>query len=416
MRTKVASTASDQSDGVRQGIKKIRRILQDKYGFDGHFDYIHHGTTIATNAVLEGKGARTGLIVTEGHKDVLALRRSQIPGSLGAWINYIAPEPIAPLERTVTCPERISINGEIVKPLDEIGFRKNLIDLKRQNVKSIAVSFLNSFINDIHEIHACKILEDEFGSQVELVRSADILPLPDEYERTETTVANAVVKPVVKKYLQHLNKFLMNDTRTIKILKSDGHLTSLDLAGKVPVNILTSGPAGGVRGVSHVIANKTPYHNLITLDMGGTSTDCALVTNSVPSIRRETVVGSLTVKAPSVDIHSIGAGGGSIAFYNDLTRNLRVGPESAGAQPGPAAYGTGGQDPTVTDANLVLGYLPSKLLGGDFELDVTAAINAIDKIAKQMGVSVIEAAEGIIKLVNEHVYGALRIVSIEQGA
>lgn len=365
--------------------------------------------------MLEGKGARTGLIVTEGHKDVLALRRSHIPGGLGAWINYVAPEPIVPLERTVVCPERISITGEVVRTLDENGFRKNLADLKRQNVESISVSLLNSFINDIHENEACRILKDEFGPQVELVRSSDVLPLPGEYERTETTTASAVVKPVVKKYLQNLESLLTEDARTIRILKSDGHLTSLDLAGKTPVNILMSGPAGGVQGASHVIARKTPYQNLITLDMGGTSTDCALIPNSVPSIRRETVVGPLTVKAPSVDVHSVGAGGGSIAFYNDLTKNLRVGPESAGAQPGPAAYGTGGQDPTVTDANLVLGYLPSKLLGGDFELDITAASNAINKIAKQMGISVTEAAEGIINLVNENMYGALRIVSIEQG-
>lgn len=400
---------------MKRGIKNVRDLLRKKYGFEGQFDCIHHGTTIATNAVLEGKGARTGLIVTEGHKDVLALRRSHIPGGLGAWINYRAPEPIVPLERTVVCTERISIAGEVVRPLDEASFRENLADLKRQNVESISVSLLNSFTNDVHESEACKILEDEFGPEVELVRSAEVLPLPGEYERTETTTANAVVKPVVKRYLENLQSLLAEDTQTIRILKSDGHLTSLDLAGQIPVNILMSGPAGGVRGVSHVIANNTPYKNLITLDMGGTSTDCALIPEGVPSIRRETIVGPLTVKAPSVDVRSVGAGGGSIAFYNDLTKSLRVGPESAGAKPGPAAYGDGGQDPTVTDANLVLGYLPAKLLGGDFQLDLAAATKAVDKIAKQMGLSIAETAEGIINLVNENMYGALRIVSVEQG-
>lgn len=338
VRAKVATTTHDQSEGVKRGIVKAREILRKRYDFDGPLQHVHHGTTIATNAVLEGKGARTGLVVTEGHKDILALRRSHIPGGLGAWINYKAPEPVVPLERTAVCPERMSISGEIVKPLNEAEFRKNLADLKRQNVESISISLLNSFSNDIHEIEACKILKSEFGPDVELVRSPEVLPLPGEYERTETTTANAVVKPVVKRYMKNLENLLAEDTQTIRILKSDGDLTSVDLAGQTPVNILMSGPAGGVRGVSHVVARNTPYKNLITLDMGGTSTDCALIPGSVPSIRRETVVGPLTVKAPSVDVRTVGAGGGSIAFFNDLTKNLRVGPESAGASPGPAAY------------------------------------------------------------------------------
>lgn len=415
MRAKVPTTADDQSIGVKQGIAKVRKLLENDAPFEGSFDYIHHGTTVATNAVLEGKGARTGLIVTEGHKDILALRRSHIPGGLGAWINYRAPEPIVPLERTVVCPERISIFGQVIRPLHEEGFKKNLADLKRQNIESISVSLLNSFSNDVHEKKVCQMLEDEFGPDVEIVRSSEVLPLPGEYERTETTTTNAVVKPIVKRYLRNLQTLLAEDTETIRILKSDGDLTSVELAGELPVNILMSGPAGGVKAVSHVVARNTSYKNLLTLDMGGTSTDCALIPESVPSIRRETTVGGLTVKAPSVDVRSVGAGGGSIAFYNELTKSLRVGPESAGASPGPAAYGKGGEAPTVTDANLVLGYLPSRLLGGDLELDLAAAVRAVDKIATPMGLSTLEAAEGIINLVNENMYGALHNVSVEQG-
>ena len=415
MRAKVPTTADDQSIGVKQGIAKVRKLLENDAPFEGSFDYIHHGTTVATNAVLEGKGARTGLIVTEGHKDILALRRSHIPGGLGAWINYRAPEPIVPLERTAVCPERISISGQVIRPLHEEGFKKNLADLKRQNIESISVSLLNSFSNDVHEKKVCQMLEDEFGPDVEIVRSSEVLPLPGEYERTETTTTNAVVKPIVKRYLRNLQTLLAEDTETIRILKSDGDLTSVELAGELPVNILMSGPAGGVKAVSHVVARNTSYKNLLTLDMGGTSTDCALIPESVPSIRRETTVGGLTVKAPSVDVRSVGAGGGSIAFYNELTKSLRVGPESAGASPGPAAYGKGGEAPTVTDANLVLGYLPSRLLGGDLELDLAAAVRAVDKIATPMGLSTLEAAEGIINLVNENMYGALHNVSVEQG-
>lgn len=405
----------DQSIGVKQGIAKIRKLLQSKAPFEGRFDYVHHGTTVATNAMLEGKGARTGLVVTEGHKDILALRRSHIPGGLGAWINYRAPEPIVPLERTVVCPERISTSGEIVRPLNEEVFLKNLADLKRQRVESISVSLLNSFSNDVHERWVCQILTAEFGPDVEIVRSSEVLPLPGEYERTETTTTNAVVKPIVKRYLRNLQSLLAEDTETLRILKSDGDLTSVELAGELPVNILMSGPAGGVKAVSHVVARNTSYKNLLTLDMGGTSTDCALIPESVPSIRRETTVGGLTVMAPSIDVRSVGAGGGSIAFYNELTKSLRVGPESAGASPGPAAYGKGGEAPTVTDASLVLGYLPSRLLGGDLELDLTAAARAVDTIAKPMGLSTLEAAEGIINLVNENMYGALHNVSVEQG-
>ncbi|KAL1385273.1 Hydantoinase/oxoprolinase-domain-containing protein [Phyllosticta capitalensis] len=415
VRAKVPTNIVDQSVAVKEGVDQVRKLLKEQYGWDGKFEYIHHGTTTATNAILEGKGAKTGLIVTSGHKDILSFRRSQIPGGLGAWINWEQPKPIVPLERTVEAPERISIQGEVVRPLDEEEFRKSLQDLKRQKPEAISVSLLNSFANNAHEEGIRKILNEEFGPDVEVVTSTEILPEIQEYERTVTTTANAVVKPVVKNYLNNLKNLLSPDTDTLRILKSDGDLTSIDLAGQQPVNILMSGPAGGVIGVGHVISKNTPFKNLITLDMGGTSTDCALIPGTNAVLRRETVVGPLTVKAPSVDVRTVGAGGGSIANYNKLTSTLRVGPESSGARPGPAAYGKGGTLATVTDANLTLGYLPSKLLGGAFQLDVQAAATAVESIATQMGLSVSQAAEGIINLVNETMYGALRLVSVEQG-
>lgn len=415
VRTKVPTNTTDQSIGVQDGLLQARKILKERYNWDGKFEYIHHGTTTGTNAVLEGKGAKCGLIVTKGHKDILTVRRSQIPGGLGAWINYIQPEPLVPLERTVEVKERIKIDGEVWYELDEKAFREDLQDLKRQKPQAIAISLLNSFSNNIHENKVRKILTDEFGPDVEIVTSTDVLPEIQEYERTVTTTANAIVKPVVKKYMQNLQNTLANDTETIRILKSDGDLTSVDLAGETPVHILMSGPAGGVKAVSHLVAKNTPFKNLITFDMGGTSTDCALLSGTDAIIRRETEVGHLSVRAPSVDVRTVGAGGGSIAIYNEFTKNFRVGPESSGANPGPAAYGKGGTQATVTDANLILGYLPSQLLGGKFELDVAASTAAVESMAKQMGTDTTTAAEGIIDLVNESMHGALRLVSVEQG-
>ncbi|OQV05735.1 Hydantoinase/oxoprolinase domain-containing protein [Cladophialophora immunda] len=414
-RAKVPSTPNDQSIGVQNGIRSVREQLKLAHGWDGQFDCVHHGTTVATNAVIESKGARTGLIVTAGHKDVLALRRSQIPGGLGAWLNFKLPPPIVPLERTVQCPERVSIRGEVVKPVDREAFCQALAELKRQKPEAISVSLLNSFSNPANEKAVSRILREEFGDDVEIVCSSDVLPEVGEYERTLTTSANAVMKPVVRTYLRNLQNKLAEDTKLLRILKSDGQLTSTDLAGEFPVNILMSGPAGGVIGVTQTITKNTPYKNLITLDMGGTSTDCALIRDGSPALRRETLVESLTVRAPSIDVRTVGAGGGSIADYVSLTSTLRVGPESAGAQPGPACYGNGGKLPTVTDANVLLGYLPPKLLGGAFELDVAASIQAVEDLARQMGLSADEAAEGIINIVNETMYGALRLVSVEQG-
>ncbi|KAI1336905.1 hydantoin utilization protein-like protein A [Xylariaceae sp. FL0016] len=415
IRAKTPSTPQDQSIGVKDGITKVRKLLKSKYDWDGEFSFIHHGSTVATNAILESKGVKAGLIVTAGFKEVLANKRSQIPGGLGGWISYVPPEPVVPLERTVQCPGRISPAGEVVIPLDEKALRENLADLKRQAPEAITISLLNSYVNDEHERAVERIVREEFGSDIEIICSKDVLPEAGEYERTVTAATNAVVKPIVKRYMEGLQKLLLPDSKTIRILKSDGALTSLALAGELPVNLLMSGPAGGVQGVVDVISKQTPFKNLVTLDMGGTSTDVALIVDGKAALRRETFIDKLTVRSPSVDVRTVGAGGGSIAQYVDLTHSMRVGPESAGASPGPACYQKGGTRPTVTDANLTLGYLPEKLLGGDFQLEVAAAAAAVKSVADQMDISAEETAEGIINLVNETMYGALRQVSVEQG-
>lgn len=271
VRAKVPTVQKDQSIGIKNGIEKAKAILKRKFGFEGGFEFIHHGTTTATNAILEGKGARTGLIVTQGHKDILAIRRSQIPGHLGAWLMYNPPEPVVSLQRTVQCKERMSVHGESVDPVDVDQLRKDLADLKRQKPEAIAVSLLNSYTNGAHEKKVAEVLREEFGPNVDIVISSDVLREAGEYERSVTTAANSLVMPLVRKYLNNLSIALKQDSETIRILKSDGGLTSLDVAAQFPVSILMSGPAGGVKGVADAICQHTEYKNLITLDMGGTS-------------------------------------------------------------------------------------------------------------------------------------------------
>lgn len=415
IRAKVPTVKKDQSIGIKNGIEKARAILKKKFGYEGSFEFIHHGTTTATNAVLEGKGAKAALLTTKGHKDLLNLRRQNIPGHLGAWLMYNPPEPVVPLERTVQVSERMSVHGESVEPVDVEQLRKDLADLKRQKPEAIAVSLLNSYTNNEHEQVVGKVLREEFGPDIDIVLSSDVLREAGEYERSVTTAANSLVMPVVRKYLTNLANALKADTDTVRILKSDGGLTSLDIAGQFPVSILMSGPAGGVKGVADAICAHTSYKNLVTLDMGGTSSDCAIVVQGDPRLRRETIIDELRVRSPAIDVKTVGAGGGSIATYMELTKTLRVGPESAGSEPGPACYGKGGTQATVTDANLVLGRLPQSLLGGEFKLDVEAARTAVGKIADQMGIPLEQAAEDIINIVNETMYGAVRIVSVEQG-
>ncbi|KAJ6631083.1 Hydantoinase/oxoprolinase-domain-containing protein [Mycena sp. CBHHK59/15] len=409
-RAKVPSTPENQSKGVLAAISQLKSLVPHKEALA--LPSLHHGTTIATNALLEGTGAKVALVVTEGYRDMLVMRRSQVPGGLGAWVVYPKQQPLASLELTVEAAGRIAIDGTEIRPFDEERFRERIQTLKDKKPEAITVSFINSFANSSHEQAASRILQDEFPG-IPISLSSSILPELMEYERTLTTVVSAMVRSKVEKYLDSLQCELKD--MDIRILRSDGGLTSPSLAKEYSCNLLYSGPAGGVAGVAAMIAQKTNYKNLLTLDMGGTSTDVCLIQNGIPSLRRETTVGDLTVRAPSVDVRTVGAGGGSVAHVPEVTKALRVGPESSGAQPGPACYGKGGLKATVTDANVVLGYLPPALLGGSFKLDVEASKRAVQTIADDIGLTLHEAAEGILKLANEKMYGALKSVSVEQG-
>ena len=397
-RTKVPSTPEDQSIGVIEG--KDRVLSKIPNGADVVLHVVNHGTTVGTNAILERTGARVGLVVTEGYKDILQTRRSQVPGGLASWIIWPKPEPLAPLELTIEAPGRLVSDGTEVRAFDEGVFRTRCERLVAQKPDSVTISLINSFANAAHENKAREIIS-ELLPHTPLSISSEVLPELMEYERTITTVVNSYVEPSVSRYLDNLLDRLEGKTKHLRILRSDGGLSSVSLARRFPVNWVLSGPAGGVTGVLSMVANQTEFKNLMTIDMGGTSTDVALIENGAPRLRHETKIGDLVVKAPSIDVRTVGAGGGSIAKIAEVTKALRVGPESAGAQPGPACYGKGGTTATVTDAHAVLGYLPPYLLGGTFKLDIEAARRAVQQIAQDMGASLYEAAEAILKVSNE---------------
>ncbi|MCH1530569.1 MAG: hydantoinase/oxoprolinase family protein, partial [Gammaproteobacteria bacterium] len=405
----------DSSIGVLNGVARIC----DQSGVNPKdIKLVMHGTTVATNAVLTGNGAKVGLLTTQGYESVLQVARSFCPGGLGGWVSFVKGPLLAPLELTYGVKERTDASGDISIELDESHLKEQLQHLKSKGeVEALTISFVNSYINDENEIKAAKIAAEIF-TDIPISISSEVIPEMQEYERAETTVLNSYVRPQVSSYVNNLQanleKSLGSDVQ-LSILRSDGGLASSRATGDSPVNHLMSGPAGGVAGAIH-FCNQAGYENILTFDMGGTSTDVALIQNSRAKVRRETLVGDVRVKAPSVDVRTVGAGGGSIAFVPELTKALRVGPESAGAVPGPAAYMKGGDQPTVCDANIVLGLLPSDVqLGGDMVIDKKAAEKAVQTIADGIGVDLMEAAEGIIKIVNESMFGALRLVSVEQG-
>jgi N-methylhydantoinase A len=412
-RVKTPSTPSDPSEGVLNGVARIC----DEAGIHvSELRNILHGTTVATNAVLESKGARVGLITTNGFKQILHLARSQTPGPLAGWIIMIKPDPPASLADTREAIERLDAHGETVVPVDEAQVESIVRDLVESGVESLTVALINSYVNGAHEQQIGAIVERLYpGFPVTL--SSDVLPEFREYERALTACMNSYVRPKVATYIEQLQSALgtMGASADVTILRSDAGLMTTREAMRNPIYGVLSGPSGGVAGALF-IAREAGFDDILTFDMGGTSTDVALCQNGQPTIGRETSIGQFRIKVPSVNVHTVGAGGGSIGHVPQLTKALRVGPQSAGAEPGPAAYGKGGEEPTVTDANVVLGHLPPSLLGGEMTLDAAAARAAVQKIADAMGLaSAEEAAEGIIAIVNENMAGALRLVSVQRG-
>ena len=413
---KVPSTPEDSSIGVFNGITKVCSIANID---PSEITSVMHGTTVATNTILTGTGAKVGLITTKGYRQVLQIARSFVPGGLGGWVIYNKSDPLAPLALTIEADERMSAKGEVLSKLKRGQLAKDIKELSKKGVEAITVSLINSYANDQHEKEIkSQIRKKKLLPKIPVSLSSEVVPEMQEYERTITTVANSYVRPKVAEYVKNLQNGLKKMRKDIKlqILRSDGGLASAKATSDSPVNLLMSGPAGGVSGAIW-IAKQAGFENILTFDMGGTSTDVSLVKDGIAEQSRETSVGDVTVRASSVDVRTVGAGGGSIAHVPELTGALRVGPQSAGAEPGPAAYNKGGTEPTVTDANVVLGYMPGVELGGDSEWKIRKdlAQDSVKPVASALGLSVNRAAAGIIDIVNETMYGALRLVSVEKG-
>jgi N-methylhydantoinase A len=409
---KVLSTPEDQSAGVIAGIEQACRTRGIT---SADLSLILHGSTVVTNMILEEKGAAGGLVTTAGHEQILHLARAWTPGPLYAWMGMVKPDPLVPLWRTYGVKERIGATGDIVQPLDEAGVRESVQALIDDGIESLTIAFLNSYRNPEHERRAREIAL-ELKPDLPVSISSDLVSEYREYERTLTAVLNSYVQPQVIKYVDQLDSELRDGgfAGRFNIVRSDGGTMGAKSTKERPVDIAFSGPSGGAVGAAY-LARRMGVPNVLTLDMGGTSTDVALCRDGVVAIKREAQLGYYQFQARGADIHSVGAGGGSIAYLN-LAGALRVGPGSAGAVPGPACYGQGGEEPTVTDANVILGRLPGQSrLGGSLRLDVDAAQRAVEKVANGLGIDTLAAAQAIIDIANENMHAALRVVSVERG-
>jgi N-methylhydantoinase A len=411
--TKVLTTHDDLAKGVIGGIDKILGAVDTSFD---QVDYLVHGTTIGTNALIERKGARTGLLTTDGMRDVLEIGRIERPAA-GLYDIFVdTPLPLVPRYLRVDVEERVGADGEVVVPLDEESARRGVEFLKGQNVESIAVSFLFGFRNPAHEQRVREICQEIFPEAAVSI-SSEIAPEFREFERTSTTVINAYLAPVVERYLDNLGGQLLDryGEADLRIMQASGGSMMTEMAKRRAVNIVNSGPAGGALAAAYV-GRLTGDQQVISVDMGGTSFDVGVIDRGEPRVAPESQFEGFPVKIPILDVEAIGAGGGSLAWI-DQGGALNVGPESAGSQPGPACYGLGGERPTVTDANLVLGRLnPDYFLGGEMRLYPEMAEKAIMKyVAQPLGVSVEEAASGIIRVVNANMERAISVNSTEKG-
>ena len=406
---KVSSTPQAPADGVIDG---LARLIEQGEVVPAQVRRIAHGSTIATNALLERKWARTALVTTRGFRDVLEIGRQNRPNLYDLFFERIAP--IVPRDLRVELAERIDARGETLRPLDQEEVERLIPWLRENGVEAVAVVFLFSYLNPTHERAVGKHIEANLELPVSL--SCDVLPEFREYERTSTTVVSAALQPVIGGYLTSLEQgaHRLGLGANWQIMQSSGAITRAKYAQADPARILLSGPAAGVEG-ARAIGQLTGFDQLITLDMGGTSCDVALIQNG--EIGRTTTgkIGGHPIGHRMIEVHTIGAGGGSIAWL-DSGGVLRVGPQSAGASPGPACYGRGGTEPTVTDAHLVLGHLLlDRPLGGLHRLDEAAAKKAVATVATPLDLTVEAAALGILKVADAAMERAIRVISIERG-
>lgn len=407
---KVPTTPADPSVGILTG---VLRLLKEQGIAAERLSHLIHGTTVATNTVLQRNGSLTGLITTAGFRDVLEIARQRRPDLYDLTRDKVPP--LVSRELRLEADERITARGEVLRPLDEDGVRRATRQLKSAGVQAIAICFLHAYRNPAHELRAAEIVLQE-APQVYVCTSSEVLPEFREYERVSTTVLNAYLGPVVSDYVRRLTGRLRarGIGAVVSIVQSSGGVMIVEAASRRPAYLLLSGPTAGVVGGIQV-AGPSGFQDVITFDMGGTSTDVALVEGGRVPLTSERNIAGLPCRTPMVDVETVGAGGGSIGWVD--AGALKVGPQSAGAVPGPAAYGKGGQGPTVTDANLLLGRLGTRgLLGGEVSLDADLARRAVlERVAVPLGLSLETAALGIIRVANANMVRAVRSVSVQRG-
>jgi N-methylhydantoinase A len=409
--TKVASTPSNPAIGLVRGVKAILgdAALDDLAG-------LAHGTTVATNALLQGEIAGLGLIVTEGFRHILEIARQAVPEGYGNSYFWVKPERIVPLRHVREVGGRLNFLGEELRPLDESSIRAAARYFRERGIMTIGVCLLHSYANAAHERRVAQILAKDYPDCI-VSLSCDVLPEYREYERAVTTLVDAFVKPHMGRYLKRIRDELGPGLREkpFLVMQSSGGVASPDQVMRKPITTALSGPAAGAIG-SAVIAEIAGFPDLVTLDAGGTSTDLCLIENAKPSVSNGGAVGRFPVRVPMIDIKTIGTGGGSIAW---ITRegHLKVGPRSAGAEPGPMCYPNGGNEPTITDANLVLGRIPPALIGGGIRLDPERARAGIAALATRLPgkMSPEQLAEGIIEIANWDQANAIRQMTIQRG-
>ena len=408
---KTPSTPADQSEGVTTGALQ----LVNRLGISPQaIAFFIHGTTVATNTLLERKGARTALIVTRGFRDVLQIGRQDRP-DLYDW-TIRRTEPIVPRRLRFEVTERVLHTGEVIEPVSDADVAGIVRRLEEEQVEAVAVCLLHSYAHPAHERQVGEAIRKALPD-ITLSISSEVAPEFKEYERMSTASINAFVAPVMERYLRSLQAGIeaQGIDSDLHIMQSNGGTMSADAAVEKPVHTILSGPAAGVIG-SVGLAAQAGELNTISVDMGGTSFDISLCYQGEVRRTQDSEIDRLPIKVPMVDIHTLGAGGGSIAWI-DPGGALRVGPHSAGAAPGPACYGQGGAEPTVTDANLLLGRLsPDAFLGGLMKLDIGLARDAVrDRIAEPLGLGIEEAAEGIVRVVNAGMIKGIRVVSVAKG-
>lgn len=411
--TKVPSTPHNPALGLVNGVNKI---LAEVGATEDNLIGLAHGTTVATNALLQGAIDSLGLIVTAGFRHVLEIARQAVPDGYGNSYFWVKPERPVPLELIREVGGRLNFKGEELRPLSEDDVREAARFFKKKNIRTVGVCLIHAYANDTHEKRVLDILQEEYADCTVSI-SSQVLPEYREYERTITTLVDAFVKPYMDRYLKRVKNALGDrlGAKPFLVMQSNGGVMSAAQVVNKPITTALSGPAAGVLG-SAVIAKLAGFENVVTLDAGGTSTDLSLIEKGVAQLTNSGSVGPFPVRIPMIDIETIGTGGGSIAWIS-RERHLKVGPKSAGADPGPMCYPNGGDQPTITDANLVLGRLPAALIGGGIALDVERAKKGMTDLAQRLGskLAPLEIAAGIIEIANWNQANRIRQMTIQRG-